>query len=59
MIPIIGVMMGSYIFMRSVSFAFRTGDRKECLLVQVLAVCVALVAVIGILMLFSSGASAE
>lgn len=38
MIPTIGIMVGAYIFTRMVSFATRSGERKENVLVRVLAI---------------------
>ena len=47
MIQIIGLMIGSYIALRCLSFSMRKGDRKEPGLVQVAAVLVT----IGVLVL--------
>lgn len=57
MIPTIGIMIGAYIFTRMVSFATRGGDRKESLLVRVLAILTMIVTMFCTADLLLRGAS--
>ena len=52
MIPVIGTMVGAYIITRMVSLMTRTGDREEHEVVFYLAAFTAIVAGIGIFLLW-------
>jgi large-conductance mechanosensitive channel len=57
MVPIIGLMIGSYIIVRMFSFALRSGERKESGFVQVISVLNILFTFILMAALVFSGAS--
>ena len=59
MIPILGVMIGSYITTRMVSFLARKGERKESDIVQMVAAVTILVQIVGIILLFSAARAAN
>jgi len=59
MIPEIGLMIGLYIITRMVSFLLRTGDRKENIIVLVLAVITIIATGFVIYDLFGRGASLQ
>jgi len=57
MVPIIGLMIGSYIIVRMFSFMLRTGERKEHIFVQVLSILNIILTFFLMAELFFSGAS--
>lgn len=59
MIPTIGVMVGAYIIVRMISLATRSGERKENVLVRVLAVLTMVLAMISTTVLFLSSTSSR
>lgn len=56
MIPDLGLMIGAYIIVRMVSFLLRTGERRESILVKILAVIAILVTVVCTYDLIAKGA---
>ena len=56
MIPEIGLMIGLYIITRCVSFLTRSGERKESVLVLILAGVTIIVTIFVVIDLFSTGA---
>jgi len=59
MIPEIGLMVGFYIITRMVSLLMRKGERKENIVVYVLAVITILITAFVIYDLFTGGAEAS
>lgn len=55
MIPTIGIIIGTYVFTRMVSFLTRNGDRKESILVKILAAITAIITFIGVMDLIATG----
>ena len=55
MIPIIGIIIGAYVFTRMLSFLIRNGDREEPILVKIFAVITAIIAFIGVIDLIMTG----
>jgi hypothetical protein len=55
MIPTIGLMIGCYIMLRCISFATRSGDIQEGLLVRILSVIVLLIALFCVIDLIMTG----
>jgi len=58
MIPDIGMMIGAYIFVRCTSFLLRSGERKEHLVVKILAVVAIIVTLVSVVDLISSSSDA-
>jgi len=56
MIPEIGLMIGLYIITRCVSFLTRSGERRESILVLILAGVTIIVTIFVVIDLFSTGA---
>jgi len=59
MIPLLSLMIGSYIVVRMVSFIFRKKPREEHWAVQILAGIVGLVAIICVILIFKSSQEAS
>ena len=57
MIPMMSLMIGSYIITRMISFITRKDERKEAPIITVLAAITILISIVVIIDLFTRGAS--